>query len=53
MGAPAGALDGLVEMEDGKIRRLKEIIDTRPFHDDERPRMFAMNRLTPYWPKGG
>ena len=38
-----------LEMENGKIRRLKEIYDSRPFYNDERPRMFPMNRLSPYW----
>jgi aminomethyltransferase len=38
-----------VEMQHGKIRRLKEIFDTRPFYADERQRMFSMNRRSPYW----
>ncbi len=38
-----------IEMKDGKILRLQEIYDSRPFYADERPRMFPMNRLSPYW----
>jgi len=38
-----------IEMKDGKIQRLHEIYDSRPFYADERPRMFPMNRLSPYW----
>ncbi len=38
-----------IEMVDGKISRLVEIFDSRPFYAEERQRMFAMNRLSPYW----
>jgi len=38
-----------VEMRDGRIARLREIFDTRPLHPEERPRVFPMNRRTPYW----
>ncbi|MFT7531782.1 MAG: glycine cleavage system aminomethyltransferase T/ketosteroid isomerase-like protein [Gammaproteobacteria bacterium] len=38
-----------IEMRDGKIQRLHEIYDSRPFYSDERQRMFPMNRLSPYW----
>lgn len=39
----------VVEIVDGKISRLTEIYDTRPFHPEERQRMWAINRRTPYW----
>lgn len=39
----------VVEMRDGKIARLSEIFDTRPMHPEERQRVWALNRRTPYW----
>ena len=39
----------VVEMRDGKMSRLREIFDTRALYPEERQRMWAMNRLTPYW----
>ncbi len=39
----------IVEMTRGKIARLTEIFDTRPFHPEERQRAWAINRRTPYW----
>jgi aminomethyltransferase len=39
----------VIEMRDGKIARLCEIFDTRPMHPEERQRMWALNRRTPYW----
>ena len=41
----------IVEMREDKISRLTEIFDTRPMHPEERQRMWAINRLTPYWKK--
>ena len=41
----------VVEMQDSKIARLTEIYDTRPFHPEERQRMWNINRRTPYWNK--
>ena len=38
-----------IEMQDGKISRLAEIYDSRPFYAEERQRVFAMNRRSPYW----
>ena len=40
---------GVVEMRDGKIAVLREIFDTRGLHAEERQRVWAMNRRTPYW----
>lgn len=39
----------VVEMADGKIKRLTEHYDTRPHHPEERQRMWMFNRRTPYW----
>jgi aminomethyltransferase len=39
----------VVEIQNGKIARLAEIFDTRPFHPEERQRAWAINRRTPYW----
>lgn len=41
----------VVEMRDGKIARLAEIYDARPLFPEERQRMWAINRRTPYWQK--
>ena len=38
-----------IEMQDGKLSRLAEIYDSRPFYAEERQRVFAMNRRSPYW----
>lgn len=38
-----------IEMRAGKIARLSECFDTRPLHPEERQRVWAMNRRTPYW----
>jgi aminomethyltransferase len=38
-----------VEMRDGAIARLVEFFDTRPLHVEERQRMWAINRRSPYW----
>ena len=43
-------LMAVVEMRDGLIARLREIFDARPLYNEERQRMWTMNRLTPYWP---
>ena len=40
-----------IVMEQGKIKSLEEFLDTRPLFPDERQKMFAVNRLTPYFEK--
>ena len=39
----------VLELRNGKIARLTEIFDTAPLYPEERQRMWAINRRTPYW----
>jgi glycine cleavage system aminomethyltransferase T/ketosteroid isomerase-like protein len=40
-----------IVMENGQIKLLHEFLDTRPLFPEERQKMFAVNRLTPYFRK--
>ena len=40
---------GEIEMANGKIKRLREFMSSRPLHPEERQKMFTINRLSPYF----
>jgi glycine cleavage system aminomethyltransferase T/ketosteroid isomerase-like protein len=40
-----------IVMRDGQIQKLEEFLDARPLFPEERQKMFAVNRLTPYFEK--